>query len=94
VYSRCSTKTPGGRKASIAICALNARAGAGIVVRIEGGELIAAEGRRYDHVSDPFTTEHACASVALSVDDLVVSYDCVPGFLAEVVSLDFMSSIE
>jgi hypothetical protein len=37
---------------------------------------------------------HDCARAALSLDVSVVSYDTVPGFLAEVVQLDFMSSIE
>jgi ribonuclease HI len=37
---------------------------------------------------------HACARAALSLDVYVVSYDTIPGFLAEDVQLDFMSSIE
>jgi hypothetical protein len=36
---------------------------------------------------------HACARAALSLDVYVVSYDTIPGFLAEVVQPDFMSSM-
>lgn len=37
---------------------------------------------------------HLCARAALSLDSLVVSYDCIPCFLAEVVQLEYMSPIE
>jgi hypothetical protein len=37
---------------------------------------------------------HACARAALSLDVSIVSYDTIPGLLAEVVQLDLMSSIE
>ena len=48
-----------------AICAVNATAGVGIIVRNADGEFVSAESRRYTYVSDPFTAEMLAGRVAI-----------------------------